>query len=262
MNKTLHKEEIQYINYTGENKFAVKLKTISIDSYEIFLNPKLYETIIDSGTTMTYLPSSIYKDLEKAVSNFCSAPNRCMGAVKNSNVGFCYKLNENINLVQFIESMPTFKFLFNDGVNYYLKPENYIFNYSDFNSKSEGNVYCTGITSWDKNEILLGTTWMHNHDIIFDMQHNKIGFAATECTGGQISVIREKIKIETSDSRLYRIIIYSVIAALCLVVIFLIMAIRKIRRGEQFLWMTVNNTEDAVNKHDVSVIIERNVFNN
>lgn len=211
---------------------------------------------------MTYLPSSIYKDLEKAVSSFCSAPNRCMGAVKNANVGLCYKLNQNINLVQFIESMPTFKFLFEGGVIYYLKPDSYTFNYSDFNSKSDENVYCTGITSWDKNEILLGTTWMHNHDIIFDLQHNKIGFAASGCTGGQISVVRDKIIIEKSSSRFYEIIIFVIVVAFSIIVIFLILALRKIRRGEQFLWITVNNSEDTVNKHDISVIVERNVFNN
>jgi hypothetical protein len=210
---------------------------------------------------MTYLPSSIYKELDKAVNSFCSTPNRCMGAVKKANVGLCYKLNQNINLVQFIESMPTINFLFEGGVTYSLKPDNYIFNYSDFNSKSDENVFCTGITSWDKDEILLGTTWMHNHDIIFDLQHNKIGFAASECSEGKISVVREKVYIEKS-AQFYQIIIYAIVAAFSLIIIFLVMALRKLRRGEQFLWMTVNNTEDTVNKHEISVIVERNVLNN
>jgi hypothetical protein len=158
--------------------------------------------------------------------------------------------------------MPTINFLFEGGVTYSLNPENYLFNYSDFNSKATTNTYCTGVTHWDKDEILLGTTWMHNHDIIFDMQENRIGFAPSFCSGKNVSVVKEKIYIEKSDAGYYRKILHFVVGGFSLIILFLLLALRKLRRGQQFLWMTVSNSEEAVNKNDVSMIIERNVMNN
>jgi hypothetical protein len=275
LNTTRHLEEIKYIPYVESSSYTVKLHGIKVDDQEIknvnFLN---YGALIDSGTTISYLPSKIFSELEKGINSFCTKTNRCMGASKSiKDFQNCYQLNENINFVQFTESMPILTFEFANKTFYHLKPQNYLFDYRDYSGDSSEPVFCLGIVPWESQQIIFGTTWMHEHDIIFDIQHKQIGFATAECSGRNINSIVIKENCQNNQPSLQpssisydypsssNNFLLFILAILTILIIFLIMAVRKLRRGQNFLWMTFRNEEVvSVNPHDVSMRIDRNNF--
>lgn len=261
-----------------------------VDSKDFSIENTNYFTIIDSGTTISYLPKNLYSDIQKQIDYFCSQINRCMGDSFHTEIGQCYKLKENINIIQFIESMPTFTFNFENDVKYNWPPESYLFNYTEFTDNDKRQTYCIGMNSWNSKEILLGSTWMHNHDIIFDLQHKKIGLVESNCAAKNVisvypntqapsnvinndtpkeitevplPVISDKNNSDSSvitgvrdynqtnflkscdDSTIdfyIKLIIFISIFSLVLIII-LALAIHKIKRGENFLWIRVSNDE-------------------
>jgi hypothetical protein len=282
LNTTSHSEKITYIPYVESSSYTVKLYGIKVDDQEIknvnFLN---YGALVDSGTTISYLPSKIFSELEKGLVSFCSKKNRCMGTQKSiKDFNFCLLLNENKNFLEFTESMPVLSFEFANKTIYHLKPENYMFDYRDYSGDSSEPIFCLGIVPWESQQIIFGTTWMHEHDIIFDIQHKQIGFAAANCSGRNVKglVINDGCKnnnqsnfhpssneipsIASNDySSATNNFLLFILAVLIIVIMFLILAIRKLRRGESFLWLTVRSNEVvSVNPHDVSMRIDRNNF--
>jgi len=159
------------------------LKNVNINSQELSLTNSDYFTVIDSGTTISYFPRNLYSDVERQINNFCAQINRCLGDSFITENGMCFKLKDNINYLQFVESMPSIFFKFEGDVNYEWKPRNYLYNYTDadFSSNDYRETYCLGFAGWHSNEILLGSTWMHNHDIIFDLANKRIGLVESYC---------------------------------------------------------------------------------
>ncbi len=191
VNRTYHNEEVKYIPfYSNSGFYKVKLNDVIVNSKHFEIKENEYYTVIDSGTTISYFPRELYKNVEKQINEFCSQINRCLGDSYKTDAGLCFKLKDNVNISQFIESMPKFTFIFEGKVKYDWKPENYLYNYTEFaDNPSEGETFCIGLTSWQSSEILLGSTWMHNHDIIFDADQNKIGLVESNCEGSGISAI-------------------------------------------------------------------------
>jgi hypothetical protein len=159
--------------------------------------------------------------------------------------------------------MPSLTFIFEENVKYHWKAENYLFNYTEF-SDDKRLTFCIGLSGWNSNEILLGSTWMHNHDIIFDIQHQKIGLVESNCGASNIISVfpdfGKSIKSSNNATNYYNqaseffscdttiekyvqlILLISTLAIL--IILLLIYAINKIRRGEKFLWMRLD-AEDA-----------------
>lgn len=93
-NDTLHLDkEISWIPLKKTHDFKVAVKGISLNNITI-PNTHQYNTgFIDSGTTFTYLPKQLFKDLEKAFHVFCSLSEKhCLG--NQSKLCFHYSEHE------------------------------------------------------------------------------------------------------------------------------------------------------------------------
>jgi hypothetical protein len=146
---------------------------------DFHLNQREFYTIIDSGSTISYFPRNLYSEVEKQINIFCSQLEKCLGDSYATENGLCFKLKEFISYEFFLQSLPDIHFTFENNVKYTWKPHSYLYNSTYSGSKE----FCIGLTGWSSNEILLGSTWMHNHDIIFDLENKKIGLVDSNCSG-------------------------------------------------------------------------------
>jgi hypothetical protein len=269
INKTLHQEDnVKYISYYDSSFYKVKLKDVIINSQDFLINQNDYFTIIDSGTTLSYFPRKLYNDVEKQINVVCSEINRCMGDSYTAEIGICFKLKENITVLQFIESMPTLTFVFENDVKYLWKPENYLFNYTDPASNDKRLTFCIGLTGWNSNEILLGSTWMHNHDIIFDLQNKKIGLVESNCAAENVLKLFPLAPAPSAtltptgscDAKvdLYIKMIILITSLASIVIIILAYALHRLRLGQSFLWMRLSSEEimasdRVLSKHQINL---------
>ncbi len=212
--------------------------------------------MIDSGTTLSYFPNDIYNDILSYIRQYCKRFNKCMGELFKSDLGHCFKLNKNINTIQFIESMPvlTFEFKGNNDNNdnnedetklYTWKPSNYLFNYTTSNIPT----YCFGGVSWGRSDILLGTTWMHDHDIIFDMEKNRIGFVESACDGGNTNSnnkINTVVVYVNLKCKLFKILAF----CLFILVILMIYVIMRLITNRKFLCLKVSDIKDSEDREN------------
>lgn len=249
VNNTFHTEpEIKYIPFYASNLYKVKLGSISLNNNEVEISNNYY-TVIDSGTTISYFPRRLYNDLERYINQFCSQINRCLGDSYTSDIGFCFKVKDNISTAQFVESMPTLYFTFESKVQVPWKPENYLYNSTDSGNDAR-LTYCMGFTSWSTSELLLGSTWMHNRDVIFDVQDKQIGLVNSRChmtsqdKPGMMNISVDKKPSSTSCDSLVNFYFYLVIIItiffVCIIVI-LLYALRRFRKGQKFLWMQIQD---------------------
>ena len=149
---------------------------------------------------------------------------------------------------------------------------------------------CLGFEDTKLEKIILGTTWMHGYEVIFDLDKSMIGFASADCNKGMHIIEKEesgvieqsKKEVEELESKKeiqkekenneikYRPLpqrrpqkeesnsdgfLYIVIGLLILVIVILGYVIYKLQNGEDFLCLSIKRPIDYV-KH-VEVELEK-----
>lgn len=121
-------------------------------------------TIVDSGTTDTYLPQSLHQ-------NFV--------ALFRKITGLQYKTEMIVLNSDAYGSLPTIIYRLegiDEGkiVDVYVHPDSYMEKHS--NNRYVPRVYLTESTG-----AVLGANFMNDHDIVFDVDNGQIGFARSQC---------------------------------------------------------------------------------
>ena len=177
---TFHEEEIKYTPYSrGESYFYININKIKIGNKTI--DTKKYKVFIDSGTTITYFPKDIYRSIKEEFNSVCRQKGKNCGVFNDySGLGYC-GLFKNIKDKEkaLNEYWPNITVVF-DGYNYTLTPRDYYYDYSEDEIGA-----CLGFEGESASKITFGGTFMHGHDIIFDRENQRIGFAAADCNRGQ-----------------------------------------------------------------------------
>ena len=75
--------------------------------------------------------------------------------------------------------MPNIPFLFDNQSLYDLTSDEYYFSQNSTNNRTVD--ICTGFGSWEKKLILLGSNFMHEHNIVFNKRTSVISFARSNC---------------------------------------------------------------------------------
>ncbi|XP_073117878.1 aspartic proteinase 36 isoform X1 [Elaeis guineensis] len=157
--------------------YNVNLKAIEVGGAFLQLPTDLFETgdkkgtIIDSGTTLAYLPEAAYKQLMNAI--------------------FSYKSNLNFRTIQdFLcfgytgsvdDGFPDVVFHFENSLSLNVYPHDYLF-------QNEDDVYCVGwqnggIQSKDgKDVFLLGDLVLSNKLVLYDLEDQVIGWTEYNCS--------------------------------------------------------------------------------
>ena len=182
INTTFHKEEITYLNLQQNYFFfSLNMKNILIEDNKIKkYQPNKYSLIIDSGTTLTYFPEEIFNEIIENIISICNSYDNKKGCGEyeyNKDFGPCFSF-ESIEKMEdaLYQYWPNFTF-FLETYGYKWTPDEYLFNITN-RMKIMG---CMGFNAHNENIIKMGSTWMIGHEIIFDINNNKIGIAEAYC---------------------------------------------------------------------------------
>lgn len=144
INHTFHQEEkIKYFDLIPSDFYQVKLESIEIEN-DVFMLKNEYFTIIDSGTTVSYFPSEIFRSVTERLKNVCNKKTndkKCLGAIHYEGSDLCIDKRINATLEEFFDSFPTLKLKFSVDKIIKWKPKNYFYAIKD-------NAYCVGINEW------------------------------------------------------------------------------------------------------------------
>eukprot|EP00630_Chrysocystis_fragilis_P006200 CAMPEP_0197389878 /NCGR_PEP_ID=MMETSP1165-20131217/2011_1 /TAXON_ID=284809 /ORGANISM="Chrysocystis fragilis, Strain CCMP3189" /LENGTH=470 /DNA_ID=CAMNT_0042915325 /DNA_START=126 /DNA_END=1538 /DNA_ORIENTATION=- len=148
--------------------FTVRLTDIKLDGRSIDVPASVYAsgkgTIVDSGTTDTYLP-------RRAAERFRQVWSEIMGPIpKYANTKLSYA-------PEAVAKFPTVTFVFENRVDVHVKPSAYV--------EQAGGKYIPRIYLSEAAGTVLGANFMQDHDIFFDAENRRIGFAQADCAYGQ-----------------------------------------------------------------------------
>ncbi|XP_073007789.1 aspartic proteinase 36-like [Typha latifolia] len=157
--------------------YNVNLKAIEVGGTFLKLPTDLFVTggnrgtIVDSGTTLSYLPDAAYKSLMNAVlSNHQDLSSRIIQGFQ------CFSYTGSVD-----DGFPEVIFHFENSLSLNVYPHDYLF-------QNEGNVYCVGfqnggIQSKDgKDVVLLGDLVLANKLVLYDLENQVIGWTEYNCS--------------------------------------------------------------------------------
>ncbi|KAG2402168.1 Aspartic proteinase-like protein [Vigna angularis] len=159
--------------------YNVVLKTIEVDTDTLQLPSDIFEsgngrgTIIDSGTTLAYLPGLVYDQLMQKV--LTRQPGLKLYLVEQQ--FSCFQYAGNVD-----RGFPVVKFHFEDSLSLTVYPHDYLFDFND------GRMWCIG---WQKSVsqakngkdmTLLGDLVLSNKVVIYDLENMAIGWTDYNCS--------------------------------------------------------------------------------
>jgi len=144
-------------------KYVVNLVDIRVGNQSINVPDTIYrtagDTIVDSGTTNTYLPMALSEAFDHAFSTFTPAK-EVFTSLSRSVAEAC-------------TGLPDLTFHFADDVVVRMPCEHYM-------ECRKGT--CSPTIHFENNAgTVLGANFMTGHDVVFDWEHGKIGFAEANC---------------------------------------------------------------------------------
>ncbi|KAF8677106.1 hypothetical protein HU200_046571 [Digitaria exilis] len=161
----------------GMMHYNVNLESIDVGGTTLQLPAHVFETgknkgtIIDSGTTLTYLPELVFKEVMLAVFN------------KHQDIKFhnvqdflCFQYSGSVD-----DAFPTITFHFADNLALHVYPHEYFF-------PNGNDMYCVGfqngaLQSKDgKDIVLLGDLVLSNKLVVYDLEKQVIGWTDYNCS--------------------------------------------------------------------------------
>ena len=166
--------------------YALNINSVYLKYENRYESPNL-PAILDSGTTLTYFPTELSKFIIDNFKEKCNSE-LCGKYIKDDSYGHCFAF-ENVEQLNnaVVNLWPSIKFILNGNYNFVWKPINYVFNIT----KGEEVKACLGFEETKLEKIILGTTWMHGYEVIFDLDKSMIGFASADCNKGMHIIEKE-----------------------------------------------------------------------
>ncbi|KFK40980.1 hypothetical protein AALP_AA2G069500 [Arabis alpina] len=154
--------------------YNVMLRGMDVDGAPLDLPPSLVRyggTIVDSGTTLAYLPKALYESLIQTIT--AHQPVK-LHIVEDTFQCFSFTKDPD-------QAFPPVNFDFEDSLKLTVYPHDYLFSL-------EKNMYCFGwqvggLTTEDSSEvILLGDMVLSNKLVVYDLENEVIGWADHNCS--------------------------------------------------------------------------------
>ena len=258
-----HKEKISYINIDKENNYYnIYINKINIKNNNrsiVAFDNITYSAILDSGLTLTNMPKNIANDIINYIKDICK-DGKCGVLYHHKEFDLCYKFNSLENLTYVVDNIwPNISFYINNNYYEYVwRPSQYIFKFNENNEI----IGCIGFIKNRANVFNLGASWMIGHDIIFDNQNNRIGFAEADCNQISNNVEEDMEKplfnnnnyiniFENKFEKILFIFYILVIFILCLIILIFCFCIFNLRRGKKCFFLNVKtNVENDFIEHN------------
>ena len=137
---------------------------------------------LDSGTTYTFIPSTLFRTLRNQFDSHCgsgyTSGDKCLGKRNNAadpDAVNCYTVTDahGTNLTKVMHTFPSIVFTLDDSVTVRMLPYQYFY-------KTKGNSLCIGLYS--DPEFILGMNFFQYQNIVFDKPKKRIGFVPARCS--------------------------------------------------------------------------------
>lgn len=189
IDKTFHKsKKIEFVPLLKSNIFyLIKVNGIIVGNNKNTVNSKTIASI-DTGNTISYFPPFIFKSLIKEFSQFCKTKGGSCGSFQyDQELGYCASFKDRESLFKAIsEYWPNITLQLDKDTEYIWKPINYYYYYFKTNTRKA----CLGFNSHKSQNIVLGTNFVHGHDVIFDRANQRLGFVQADCSRGNMLLNR------------------------------------------------------------------------
>ncbi|KAK4273630.1 hypothetical protein QN277_021997 [Acacia crassicarpa] len=173
---------------SGQAHYNVVLKDIEVNKEFLQLSSGILDSgddmasVIDSGTTLAYLPETVYEQLMDKI----MAEQSGLKLLLVDNQFTCFEYSGNVD-----DGFPVVKFHFENSLTLTAYPHDYLF-------KTKDSEWCVG---WQKSMAkakngkdmtLLGDLVLSNRLVVYDLENMTIGWTEFNCSSGI------KVKDETS----------------------------------------------------------------
>ncbi|CAK9069635.1 unnamed protein product [Durusdinium trenchii] len=153
---------VDWIPMRPQQFYGITLSKLAVEG-GIELGTGFGRTFVDSGTTYTYLPNSLYRQLRDSVKAVCEQ--KCGQPAGNT----CWKVSGSL------EAFPRIVFTFSKNTVMFWPASSYLY-------RKTGDLHCLGFESNGAvPETVLGATFMINQMVVFDTQSSRLGLAHSQC---------------------------------------------------------------------------------
>jgi hypothetical protein len=134
-------------------------------------------TIVDSGTTFTYVPTGAFHSLLAAIDAFCAQAGKCRGSPRAvASESKCYAIDDGA-LATFPSATIVLAGDAGAGdVTVTIAPEHLFVNMG-----WDNGAYCLAVYDNGNGGGVIGGNAMMGHDVVFDLEATRIGFADSTC---------------------------------------------------------------------------------
>ena len=161
----LHLEDMAYVPLRSTSGwYTVALAEVWIDSVKVNAQKRYYQsgkgTIVDSGTTDTYLPSATHSAF--------------LSAWTSAGVDWAFSNKKHKLTETEVYALPTIHFVFDGGVRVSVPPANYM-------ELQDDGSWVPRLYTDEPSGAVLGANFMRGHDVHFDKGNKRIGFSRANC---------------------------------------------------------------------------------
>ena len=182
MDTSLHSAPIQWASLTATRSFyTVTVKSAHFDYGTSLANKRFNSgghTIVDSGTSFTYVPAETFNQLKSSVLTYCAQAGKCKGSAMTVQYeSLCYRLAHTSDLATFPSMSIELEGADHNSVVSVRLPPNKLF----INMAWDQGAYCLGVYSNGNGGGVIGANAMLDYDVAFDVTGRKVGFAPSNC---------------------------------------------------------------------------------
>eukprot|EP00920_Eleutheroschizon_duboscqi_P006976 GHVT01016197.1.p1 GENE.GHVT01016197.1~~GHVT01016197.1.p1 ORF type:complete len:822 (+),score=175.58 GHVT01016197.1:1111-3576(+) len=162
--------DVKWTSIVSHSSYRVALEGMEDSEGNVIADGKQQfgETVVDSGTTYTYLPPVVYKSFSTKMDKFCTVEHQCE---RQEGSRPCWRAENVDELEQFL---PVFKLKFGDGVQVDWHPRSYLYLRSN-------QYWCEAVDDNHLPSTVLGMSFFKQKQIIFDREENRVGFVDAVC---------------------------------------------------------------------------------
>ncbi|KAI3785118.1 hypothetical protein L1987_44230 [Smallanthus sonchifolius] len=160
--------------------YNIELKEIHVAGKRLPLSSSVFDgkhgTVLDSGTTYAYLPEAAFVAFRHAVMKEVLGLHKIKGPDPSYD-DICFS-GAGSDVSQLSKTFPSVEMVFGKGQKLSLSPENYLFRHARVSG-----AYCLGVfQNANDPTTLLGGIVVRNTFVMYDREHEKIGFWKTNCS--------------------------------------------------------------------------------
>lgn len=154
--------------------YSIRVTVLNLGGVDLVSGADAFgNTVVDSGTSYTYLPPEVYNTVYAALEAACATSPGC-GAVLDKEAGEgCWKLDGSSDLpVDF----PSMAFGLEGGASTMWPAHAYLYRLGD------SATWCTAFAAnSDQSGTVLGISWLLHQEVVFDLVAERLGVAPSNC---------------------------------------------------------------------------------